>query len=268
VYVPREKFEGVTREKYEPCKNEAVYDSGGGCCGGCEDPRLTKIGDTIYMTYVAFNGHDVPGVAVTSIKYIDFINHRWHWDKARLISKPGQIQKNWMLFPEKINGKFAIIHSITPQIMIDYFDNIDKDKVYIEKSFRQTDTKENRWDNIVRGAGAPPIKTKYGWLLFYHAMDKRDPNRYKIGAMILDYKNPETILYRSTTPILEPDEYYENEGHKAGVIYVCGAIIEKNILHIYYGGADTVMCVASAEIDDFLNKLVANKRTFVKKINL
>jgi predicted GH43/DUF377 family glycosyl hydrolase len=268
VYIPREKFEGVLCERYKPCKNQAVYDSGGGCHGGCEDPRLTRIGDIIYMTYVAFNGRDVPGVAIASIKYDDFINNHWHWNKARLISKPGQIQKNWMLFPEKINGKFAIIHSISPKIMIDYFDSIDEEGVYIEKSFRRTDTDENRWDNIVRGAGAPQIKTKYGWLLFYHAMDKKDPDRYKIGAMILDYINPEKILYRSRSPVLEPDEHYENEGHKAGVIYVCGAIIKKDILYVYYGGADMVMCVASTKIDDFLEDLVSNKKVELKQINL
>jgi len=268
VYMPREKFEGVLGKHYKPCGNSAVYESGGGCSGGCEDPRMTRLGDTIYATYVAYNGHDVPGVAITSIKYDDFVKNKWNWSKARLISKPGQIQKNWMLFPEKINGKFAILHSITPKIMIDYFDNLDEDKIYIEKSFRQTDTKENRWDNIVRGAAAPPIKTKYGWLLFYHAMDKKDPNRYKIGAMILDYNDPEIILYRSRFPIIEPDEIYENEGLKAGVIYACGALVEKGILYIYYGGADMVMCVATAKLKDFLERLTSDKKTILKKIKL
>ena len=173
-----------------------------------------------------------------------------------------------MIFPEKIAGRFAILHSISPKIMIDYFDSLDEEKIYIEKSFRQTDTQENRWDNIVRGAGAPPIKTKYGWLLFYHAMDKKDPNRYKIGAMILDYKEPEVVLYRSRFPILEPDEKYENEGFKAGVVYVCGAVVEKGILYIYYGGADMVMCVATAKLDDFLERLTSDKKTVLKKIKL
>ena len=268
VYIPRERFEGLQGKDYVHCGHPAVYESGGGCSGGCEDPRLTKIDDTLYVTYVAYNGHDVPGVAITSINYSDFVAQRWNWSRPRLISKPGQIQKNWMLFPEKINEKFAIIHSITPKIMIDYFDDIDEDRTYIEKSFRKVDANENRWDNIVRGAGAPPVKTKYGWLLFYHAMDKNDPNRYKIGAMILDYKEPETILYRSRFPIIEPDEIYENEGMKSGVVYVCGAVVEKGILYVYYGGADMVMCVATAKLDDFLERLTADKKTILKKIKL
>ncbi|EKE11693.1 MAG: glycosidase ph1107-related protein [uncultured bacterium] len=277
VYVPREKFEGVHGKKYVPlCTDKAVYESGGGCCGGCEDPRITKVDDVIYMTYVAYNGHDVPGVAITSIKYEDFINHRWNWNKTRLISKPGQIQKNWVLFPEKINGKFAIIHGLSPKVHIEYIDSFEDfdGENYINslpsahgKGYQDPD-RQNHWDNIVRGTGAPPIRTKYGWLVFYHAMDKNDPNRYKIGAMILDHHNPEKILYRSRVPILEPDEHYENEGMKAGVVYVCGAVIKDDMLHIYYGGADMVMCVASSKLDDFLEKLVGDKRTIMEKINI
>jgi predicted GH43/DUF377 family glycosyl hydrolase len=276
IYVPREKFEGVHGKPYKPCSDPAIYESGGGCSGGCEDPRITRVDDTIYMTYVAYNGHDVPGVAITSIKYEDFINRRWNWEKAKLISKPGQIQKNWVLFPEKIHGKYAIIHGLSPKVHIEYVDSLENfgDKGYIEslppahgKGY-QDPNRKNHWDNIVRGTGAPPIKTKYGWLVFYHAMDKRDPNRYKIGAMILDIDDPEKILYRSRMPILEPDEKYENEGMKAGVIYVCGAIIEKDRLHIYYGGADMVMCVASAKLDDFLERMVADEKTYMEKINL
>ena len=94
VYFPKERFEGVVGEKYLPCSHPAVYESGGGCNGGCEDPRMTRIGDRIYVTYVAYNGYEVPGVAVTSINHNDFVNNRWNWSRARLISKPGQIQKN------------------------------------------------------------------------------------------------------------------------------------------------------------------------------
>jgi predicted GH43/DUF377 family glycosyl hydrolase len=99
-------------------------------------------------------------------------------------------------------------------------------------------------------------------------MDKNDPNRYKVGAMILDYHNPEKILYRSRVPILEPDEHYENEGMKAGVVYVCGAVVDGDVLHIYYGGADMVMCVASSNLDDFLGRLVTDKRAIMEKITI
>ncbi len=112
------------------------------------------------------------------------------------------------------------------------------------------------WDNWVRGAGPPPIRTRLGWLLFYHAMDVRDPNRYKLGAMVLDAQDPTKILYRSRVPVLEPEEWYENNGWKSGVVYSCGAVVKDGDLYVYYGGADSVVCVAVANLDHFLDELV------------
>ncbi len=106
---------------------------------------------------------------------------------------------------------------------------------------------------------SPPIKTGYGWLLLYHAIDHKDPGKYKLGAMILDLKDPTKILYRSKKPVLEPDEYYENEGFKAGVIYSCGAVVVNGRLIVYYGGADSVSCVATAKLDEFLKGLISDK---------
>jgi predicted GH43/DUF377 family glycosyl hydrolase len=74
-----------------------------------------------------------------------------------------------------------MLHSITPKISIEYIDNLNSEKLIIE-SMKTQGNDDHRWDNIMRGAGAPPIKTKYGWLVLYHAMDKRDPNKYKVGG--------------------------------------------------------------------------------------
>ena len=230
-----------------------VYVSGGSWAG-CEDPRITRIGNRIYMTYVMFDGWNPPGVGMTSISVKDFCSKVWKWKKPMFISKPGQIQKNWMVFPEKINGKYAVLHSITPKISIEYVDSLQDDKLTIE-SMKMPGVDEHRWDNIVRGAGAPPLKTKHGWLVLYHAMDKRDPNKYKVGAMLLDHNDPTKILHRCKHPILEPDAHYENNGAKAGVVYVCGAVIKDNLLLVYYGGADSVVCVASENLDEFLEDL-------------
>jgi len=267
TYVPREDFEGADhRRTYFAPLPYNPYMSGGGGSGGCEDPRLTQIDDILYMVYVAFNGYSAPGVALTSIKTQDFLDKKWIWKKPRLISLPGKIEKNWVIFPEKINGKYAILHSMAPKISIDYFDDLEDEKIRIV-SCRYNIGNEKRWDNIVRGVGAPPIKTDKGWLLFYHAMDKRDPNKYKIGAMILDYKDPTKILHRSHQPILEPKEKYENEGYKSGVVYVCGAVVKDNDLFVYYGGADTVMCVATAKLDVFLEKLTTGQKVKLNNIN-
>jgi len=242
------------------------YVSGGGWNGGCEDPRVALIGDTVYMLYTAFDGWGSLRIALTSIKLDDFKKKRWNWEKPILISPPGEIHKNWVLFPEKINGKFAILHSISPKILIDYINNFDEfDGTKFIKSYHSgSPAWENSWDNMIRGVGPTPIKTDIGWLILYHAMDKNDPNRYKLGAMILDFKDPTKILYHSPSPILEPDEYYENEGFKAGVIYSCGAVVKDGRLFVYYGGADSVVCVASIKLSDLIDNLVKNK---VVKLN-
>lgn len=241
------------------------YSSGGGWNGGAEDPRVTKIDDKLYITYTAFDGWGSVRMGLTSISLEDFLNKKWNWKKPVLISPPGQIHKNWVIFPEKIKGKYAVLHSISPEILIDYFDSLDE---FNGNKFIQSFHDRNpNWDSktMVRGAGPAPIKTKLGWLILYHAMEKSDPNRYKLFAMVLDEKNPTKILYRSKKPILEPDVFYENEGYKIGVIYCCGAVIKDNNLFVYYGGADMVSCVATADLKLFLKDIKTTGVTKLKK---
>jgi len=241
------------------------YCSGGGWGGGCEDPRLTLLGDKVYMIYTAFDGWGSLRMALTSISLDDFISRRFDWAEPILISPPGQIHKNWVLFPEKINGKYAILHAISPEVMIDSFDSLDElDGNNFIYSVHQGSALWGTRDKLIRGVGPSPIKTKYGWLVLYHKMEKHDSHRYKLWAMILDTKDPTKILYNSQQPILEPDLWYENEGYKSGVIYSCGAVVKDGELFVYYGGADKVSCVATADLDKFLAELTHSKVSKLK----
>ena len=269
VYVPREPFEGAGMLSTTPSKPEApyvpreeneTYVSGGGL-GGCEDPRLTRISDRIFMTYVAFDGYSPPRVALTSIQAEDFLARKWHWKRPVLISPPGVVDKNACILPEKINSKYVIFHRIYPNILIDFVDDLD----YFDGATRwlkgefRIRPRAASWDSRKIGSGAPPIKTKDGWLLIYHAVGERDPGRYKMGAMLLDLKNPTRVLFRSKEPILEPLAWYESEGWKGGVIYPCGAVVIGGHLLVYYGGGDKVTCVASVNLDELLNHLVGRR---------
>ncbi|OGI95734.1 hypothetical protein A2917_00230 [Candidatus Nomurabacteria bacterium RIFCSPLOWO2_01_FULL_42_17] len=245
------------------------YGSGGGWGGGCEDPRLTLLGDRLYMIYTAFDGWGSVRMTLTSISLEDFISHRWNWRSPVLISPPGQINKNWVLFPEKIKKdgkeKYAILHSISPRIMIDYLDSLDElDGTKYIYSIHQGSPMWGARDKLIRGVGPTPLHTKYGWLILYHKMEKGETHRYKLWAMILDLKDPTKILYDSKQPILEPDEWYENEGYKEGVVYSCGAIIKDGKLFVYYGGADKVSCVATADLDKFLQELTQRSGSKLK----
>jgi len=240
-----------------------VYVSGGGGMGGCEDPRLTRIGDQIYMTYVAYDGHSHPRVALSSIHIDDFLDRKWNWKKPVLISPPYIVDKNACILPEKINGKYVIFHRIFPNILIDFVDNLDFDGEtrWLEGQFKiPTRALSSDWDNLKVGCGPPPIKTKEGWLLIYQAVSTLDESHYKIGAMLLDLKNPTKVLARTRSPILEPVAPYENEGWKTGVVYPCGAAVINGRLFVYYGGADTVVCVASVKLEPFLEQLATNHK--------
>ena len=261
-----------SRNKKPVIKDPATkinYASGGGWGGGCEDPRLTLIDDKVYMIYTAFDGWGSLRMTLTSISLNDFISRRWNWTEPVLISPPGEIHKNWTLFPEKIKGKFAVLSSISPQIRIDYFKSLDElnGENFIHSAYNRNPS----WgavNKFVRGVGPSPIKTKYGWLVLYHALEKHETDRYKLWAMILDAKDPTKVLYDSNHPILEPDLWYENEGYKSGVIYSCGAVIKDNELFVYYGGADKVSCVATANLEKFLQELMNSKVSKLKTASL
>ncbi len=231
----------------------------GGSFGGSEDARLTRVNeeDLLYMTYTACDGG--LRVALTSIKIEDFLKRNWRWKKPVLISPPGETHKNWIIFPEKINGQYAILHSIKPKIQIEYVDQLAFDNNHYINSCYGGDQQEDCWDTYLRGAAAPPLKTKDGWLLLYHAISQ-NCSKYKVGAMLLDLNDPTKILYRAREPIMEQSEQYELNGYKGGVIYVTGAIIKGNTLLVYYGAADSYVCVASAPLYEFLSDLKQGKK--------
>lgn len=251
AYYPREEFEGVLVKG--PTKYTDIFASGGGW-GGCEDPKLTAIDNRVYLTYVAFNGWSPPRLALSSISRKDFLNRRWNWTKPQLMSRPGIIDKSGCILPEKVNGKYVIFHRVFPDILIDFVDSLDFSKGKWLKGEFKIPPRLDKWDSRKLSVGAPPIKTKDGWLVIYHAVDDRDDSKYKIGAMILDLKDPTKVLYRTNHPILVPDQHYENDG-KPGVAYPCGAVAIDGELFVYYGGGDKVVCVATAPLDTFIKNV-------------
>jgi len=248
IYLPRESF-----ELNPSSKRSYNYLSGWGH-SGCEDPRIVKIEDRLFMTYIAFDGGNPPGVALTSIKADDFLNRKWNWEQAILISPPGELHKNWVLFPEKLNNKYALLHSLSPEILIEYLDNLNFDNNRHIKSYYNGISQQGFWHDWVRGAGPSPIKTDKGWLIFYHAQEMRDSGKYKLGAMLLDLKNPSLVIARSKRPVLDAENL--NFG-KPGIIYSCGAVIIKDKLFVYYGRNDYNLGVATANLDEFLEKLLS-----------
>lgn len=243
VYVPREAF-------------EQKQISGGN--SGCEDPRLTVIGNKIYMLYTAFDGKNVPRVALTSIFEEDFLRQKWNWAQPVLISPPDLDDKNACIFPEKIGDKYFIIHRNGNNIDSAFVKTLNFDgKTWIEE-YNWIFPRAGMWDSKKVGIAAPPLKMKEGWILLYHGISEED-SKYRVGAILLDINDPTKILARSDEPILAPETKYEKEGLVSNVIFPCGAVLIGNRIFIYYGGADRVVGVATIEYKKLLDDLNACK---------
>ncbi len=239
IYVPREDFE----KKLVPGNNS-----------GCEDPRLTLIDNKIYLFYTAFDGKNPPRIAVSSISVDNFLNKKWNWEKPVLISPPEFDNKDACLFPEKVKGKYLIFHRFGESIDIALLDHLNFDgKTWLEETIWLLPRK-GFWDSLKVGIAAPPLKTKIGWILFYHGVSEED-HYYRVGALLLDLKNPLKILKRTIEPILEPEMPYEKEGQVKNVVFPCGAVLLGKKVFLYYGGGDSVCCLATIDLDFLLSKL-------------
>ena len=258
-----------------PSYNRNLYASGGGW-GGCEDPRAVLIDGIIYITFNIFNvlngwKWDSMSVAVVSITEENLLKKKWIWDNFSYLSHPGDRQKNWVLFPEKINGKFAIFCNLDKgdpnRVFITYVNKLDTSETPTVKDAPDPQVLPDHivaWHKRTRSAACPPIKTKDGWLLLYHAMDKDNDNKYKLGAMLLDLKDPSKVLYRAKHPILEPEEWYENDW-KPGIIYANGAVVKDGKLFVYYGGGDKYIGVASVKLSDLLDSIKGHGEVKLQK---
>ncbi len=240
-----------------------LYPSGGSW-GGCEDPRMVTIEGRVYVTFNMFE-HWKLRVAVISMSEEDFLAGRFDVWEGPIILSHSDRDKNWVLFPEKIGGQFAILHSIIGagdmQVRVEYVDDLKElaQKTFISPDPQQVPDQPIAWHVHMRSAGPPPLRTEKGWLVLYHANDAKEGHRYKLGAMLLDLVDPTKVLYRAAGPVLSPDKNYENEG-KPGIVYACGSVVRDGRLFVYYGGADKVICVATTPLNAFLDALTGGNQ--------
>ncbi|MFH1753214.1 MAG: hypothetical protein ABH875_03430 [Candidatus Omnitrophota bacterium] len=242
IYSPREKFEA----KRVPNGNS-----------GCEDPRIVRLGDVLFMCYTAYNGVELPRVALSTIAVNDFLRKRWNWSKPVLITPPGIDDKDACIFPMKINGQYLLIHRIQSQICVDYFSYIATAAEEVTKGIRIMGPRYGMWDSAKIGLAGPPIKTKEGWILFYHGVG--EDRYYRMGAALLDLKNPLIVHARTNEAILEPEKAYEKEGQVPNVVFPCAHILRGDTIYHYYGGADSVVAVATTKLADVLAMLARPK---------
>lgn len=210
---------------------------------GCEDPRLTLLDGECFMTYTAYG--DIYQIGITNISRENIIEKRWEWGE-RYFPFPNMRNKNAVIFPRRINDSYVMYHRLDPDIFIAYSNDL--------RNWKNTKLvmrpREDLWDCMKIGAAGPPIEIDEGWLLVYHGVGF--DRTYRLGVAILDKEMPERVLYRSKEPILEPNEDYERFGLVPNVVFSCGSIRRKHELLIYYGCADSVIGVATFNLNEII----------------
>ncbi|MEA1963746.1 MAG: glycoside hydrolase family 130 protein, partial [Candidatus Aerophobetes bacterium] len=212
---------------------------------GIEDPRATFIEDSYYIMYTASSGY---GPQIALAKTNDFHT----FERIALISESGN--KDGVLFPEKINGQYVRLDRPIGlgigSIWILYSNDLyswGHSKVLISPRW-------GYWDSYRVGASAPPVRTTHGWLEIYHGVQMTSSGLiYRVGTVLLDLKDPASVIVRCNVPLLSPRENYERVGDVNNVVFACGAIVESNgEVKMYYGAADTCFCIATAKMEDII----------------
>ncbi len=220
---------------------------------GCEDPRIMKINKRVYMAYTAYDGV-TPRVAVSSISEKDFLARKWDaWSDARIITPPGVANKDAAILPEPVNGKYMVFHRVGESVCADFVSSLDFTDDVVDECIDIIDPRKGMWDGGKVGISAPPIKTKKGWLLLYHGVSWS--TTYRVGAVLLDLKDPTIVTARTAIPLFEPEEEYERKGLIPNVVFPCGLVVRGKKAYMYYGGGDSVIGVATVSLDDLLEML-------------
>jgi predicted GH43/DUF377 family glycosyl hydrolase len=242
---------------------------------GVEDPRVTQISDKFYMTYTAYDGKsarikwavskDLKKWQKLGLMLPDWDAKKAHsfnvpWDQAQ---NTKTAERKWHkaggIFPEKINGKFYMLFG-DRDLWLAQSNDLKEWQVINDPFLRPR--KSNFFDNVHVEMGPPPINTKEAWLVLYHGINQN--KEYKLGYLLLDLKNPKKILKRSRKFIFKSSDKYEhkemvdiiskkNKNRTVPTVIFCnGAVLRKNILEIFYGVSDFVICKASAKLKEVL----------------
>jgi len=221
---------------------------------GVEDPRITPLEGAYYITYSAYSRH---GVRIALAKTSDFKS----FERIAFITQADY--RNTVLFPEKINGNYVKLdrpHSdISPWSM---WISFSKDLIHWGQSKVIIKPVTYHWDEMKIGPGAPPLKTPKGWLNIYHGVFPTMAGAvYRLGVALHKLDDPARILGVGDRWILQPEDTFERVGYVPNVVFSCGAVPEEDgTLKLYWGGADTVMCVGTANINELVELCLTDSR--------
>ncbi len=215
---------------------------------GIEDPRITLLDGTYWINYTAVSEH---GIATALASTKDFRTYERH---GVMFPPPN---RDVTIFPQKIDGKYMALHRPMPE-------GLGQSAIWTASSpdmfswgnHRLVATaRDGMWDDVKVGGGAVPFRVhvdrRDSWLAIYHGVG-RNPPTSSLGALLLDLYDPSKVIARSREPILRPEAPYEKEGFFGSVVFTCGALIDGDLVRIYYGAADDVTAVADLSLQEIL----------------
>jgi predicted GH43/DUF377 family glycosyl hydrolase len=238
---------------------------------GIEDPRIVEIDHQTYVSYVVLSNYvsQRPIASTALATTTDFTNYK----RLGIITSKGSDNKDVVLFPQNMSRQtsnttdsnvitYLFLHRPSTWIGSKY--GVDRPSIWLGEGNSLTKFEkhtllikpEQQWEMLKVGAGPPPIKTRRGWLLIYHGVDSN--HVYRAGAALLDLSDPSKVLGRTRDPILEPNEPYEKNGDVNNVVFPTGTCVMDGKLFVYYGAADKVCCVATADLENLVDHVLKN----------
>lgn len=213
---------------------------------GVEDPRITRIGDVYYITYVAVSSHG-PATALASTR--DFRTFQRHG----VIFCPDN--KDVVLWPEKTLGRYLAIHrpSLSAPLTRPEMWSAKSDDLMRWGEHRPLYAGTHAWEGARVGAGTPPLRTSAGWLTFYHGKETGEnrPGSYRGGLLLHDLNEPTRVI-GNAGPVFVPEEDFERIGFVPDVVFPTGLTADDDLVTVYYGAADAVTGVTQFRLEDLL----------------
>jgi predicted GH43/DUF377 family glycosyl hydrolase len=254
---------------------------------GMEDPRIVKIDEVYYLTYIAFDGDNALGALITSTDLVDFkklgiivpkitytdfdllTRNNIQLNKKYLAYNSGAnilADKDLVFFPRRINGKLTFLHRIKPDIQITAVSELlELDNDFWKNYFAQLEDHiflraKYKHEAEYVGSGCPPVETKQGWLIIYHGVKTTQKGyEYSGCAALMDIDDPRREIARLPYPLFKPELDYELAGDVDDVCFPTGTVLENDTLYIYYGAADELIACASVSLSGLIEELLKNK---------
>jgi len=248
-----------------------------------QDPRVIKMGEWFYVTYACrhypFGQFWIPEVkeryaapecppefprylrANATLTGLAMTKDFKTWVRAGWLTDPLLDDRDVILFPEKVNGKYVMMHRPLEWVGKAY--GTEQACAWISLAddlmgFRQSRLlikNKYAWERYKLGINTPPIRTPHGWFTLYHAVG--EDKFYRLGALLLDLEDPARVLHRTPEWLMQPEEDYEIEGYYRGVCFPCGTVVIDDTLFVYYGGADKYCALATCPFSGLLRHLLA-----------